>query len=113
MAEELHKTFWLMRLAYQSLVLLLGMPSPTGVADVFAFQNDNTVQAITSDGTTAWTADLSLAYGWWENVVPDFLGGLVALEMRGGQNFDRIVRFDGITGQPSVVYTAANSGIRP
>jgi hypothetical protein len=25
---------------------------------VFAFQNDGTVQAITADGTTAWTADL-------------------------------------------------------
>jgi len=31
------------------------VPSPNGVADVFAFQYDGTVQAITSDGTTAWT----------------------------------------------------------
>ena len=31
-------------------------PSPTGVADVFAFQSDGTVQAITSDGLVAWTA---------------------------------------------------------
>jgi hypothetical protein len=37
------------------------VPSASGVADVFAFQNDGTVQAITSDGTTAWTADVSLA----------------------------------------------------
>jgi len=32
------------------------VPSPSGVADVFAFQDDGTVQAITADGTTAWTA---------------------------------------------------------
>ncbi|HEY1183914.1 MAG TPA: hypothetical protein VGE89_07005, partial [Bryobacteraceae bacterium] len=32
------------------------VPSTSGVADVFAFQNDGTVQAITSDGTVAWTA---------------------------------------------------------
>ncbi len=33
------------------------VPAPTGVADVFAFGNDGTVQTITSDGTTAWTAE--------------------------------------------------------
>ena len=45
------------RIGCQSIVP--AVPSPTGVADVFAFQNDGTVQAITSDGTTAWTADVS------------------------------------------------------
>jgi hypothetical protein len=39
------------------------VPSATGVADVFAFQNDGNVQAITSDGITAWTANVSLAQG--------------------------------------------------
>jgi hypothetical protein len=85
------------------------VPSPTGVADVFAFQNDLTVQAITSDGKTAWTADLSKAYGWGWNVLPDFQGGLVAMESRGGQYLDSIVKLDGMTGQPSVVYTAPNA----
>ena len=57
------------------------VPSPTGVADVFAFNYDGTVQAIRSDGTTAWTADVSQA-GIYEagGIVPDFLGGLVAKE---------------------------------
>jgi hypothetical protein len=58
------------------------VPSPTGVADVFALQNDSTIQAITSDGTTAWT--LCRTSGrrrhapWtYQQVVPDFQGGLV------------------------------------
>ena len=37
------------------------VPSTSGVADVFAFQADGTVQAITSDGITAWTANVSQA----------------------------------------------------
>ncbi len=37
------------------------VPSPNGVADVFAFQNDGSVQAIMSDGITAWSADISTA----------------------------------------------------
>ena len=31
------------------------VPSTSGLADVFALQNDGTVQAIRSDGITAWT----------------------------------------------------------
>ncbi|MFY9726260.1 MAG: hypothetical protein WB579_12515 [Bryobacteraceae bacterium] len=45
------------------------VPSTSGVADVFAFQNDGTVQAITSDGTTAWTANVSYES---EGGVPEF-----------------------------------------
>jgi hypothetical protein len=45
------------------------VPSPSGVADVFAFQQDGTVQAITSDGVTAWSA---LAAGVSD--VPGFSG---------------------------------------
>jgi hypothetical protein len=71
------------------------VPSANGVADVFAFQDDGTVQAITSDGTTAWTADVSQA----ERIIPDFQGGLVAI----GQN--SIWKLDGITGQPYPAYT--------
>ncbi len=44
--------------------IIPAVPSPTGVADVFALQNDGTVQAITSDGITAWTADVSNSGGW-------------------------------------------------
>ncbi len=81
------------------------MPSPTGVADVFAFNSDGTIQAIRSDGTTAWTAHLSSAVGPVFGV-PDFLGGMVAVESQSGVIWDTIVRLDGMTGQPSTLYTA-------
>jgi hypothetical protein len=71
------------------------VPSPSGVADVFAFQNDGTVQAITADGTTAWTADVSQA----GPVLPDFQGGLVVM------GWNSIVGLDGMTGQPKFTYT--------
>ncbi len=91
-------------------LIVPAVPSPSGVADVFAFQGDGTVQAITSDGKTAWTADVSLAYlWWWGNVVPDFQGGLVALESRGGQYLDTIVKLDGITGQPAASYSPSGT----
>jgi len=41
------------------------VPSTTGVADVFAIQNDGTVQAISADGTLAWTAPVSQVLQWW------------------------------------------------
>ena len=75
------------------------VPSTSGVADVFAFQADGTVQAITSDGTTAWTADVSQA----GQVLPDFQGGLVVV----GQN--SIYKLDGITGQPYPGYSFDSS----
>jgi hypothetical protein len=62
---------------------------------VFAFQNDGTVQAITADGTTAWTADVSQA----GPVLPDFQGGLVVM------GWNSIVGLDGMTGQPKFTYT--------
>ena len=71
------------------------VPSTSGVADVFAFQADGTVQAITSDGTTAWTATV----GW--RAMPDFQGGLVTV----GQDGSSIYKLDGITGQPYPAYT--------
>ena len=80
------------------------VPSPSGVADVFAFQCENfdpsqspscwgdvTVQAITSDGTTAWTADLGDA----NPILPDFLGGLVYVDTDTGS----ISRVDGTTAR--------------
>ena len=81
------------------------VPSATGVADVFAFQGDGTVQAITSDGTTAWTADVSQVYGSYLEggpypgyIAPDFQGGLVGLVGNQAGPFS-IVRWDGMTGQ--------------
>jgi hypothetical protein len=82
------------------------VPSATGVADVFAFQDDGTVQAITSDGTTAWTADVSnVDYSRAGSIFPDFQGGLVVVGDRS------IWKLDGTTGQPYPAYTSGNSGI--
>ena len=54
------------------------VPSTTGVADVFAFQNA-TVQAITSDGVTASTADAGNALDPYSAILPDFQGGLILM----------------------------------
>lgn len=83
------------------------VPSSRGVADVFAFQADGTVQAIKSDGTTAWTANLNGANYW--DTVPDFQGGLVivpTVQVYAGQYVaTSIAKLDGITGQPNPAYT--------
>ncbi|HMD69816.1 MAG TPA: IPT/TIG domain-containing protein, partial [Bryobacteraceae bacterium] len=79
-------------------------PSASGVADVFAIQQDGTVEAITSDGTLGWTADVSQAYGWRASILPDFQGGLVVA----GKNstMDNVIwKLDGLTGQPYPAYT--------
>jgi len=77
------------------------VPSASGVADVFAIQNDGTVQAIASDGTVAWTADVSQAYlgSWYKNYIPDFQGGLV-IQGNGGNRNPWIEKLDGVTGAP-------------
>jgi hypothetical protein len=83
------------------------VPSPNGVADVFAFQNDGTVAAITSEGITAWTAQATQG-----NAVPDFNGGLVVVNYQssgGYQTIASIVDLDGITGQPDSTYTPGDA----
>lgn len=82
--------------------LVPAVPSPQGIADIFAFQNDGTVQAITSEGATAWIADVSRAYNWF---LADFQGGLIVMPWDGSQH---IVKLDGITGQPYPAYTITN-----
>jgi hypothetical protein len=77
--------------------ILPAVPSNEGVADVFAFNADGTVQAIKSDGTTAWQTTLS------GTSLPDFQGGLV------NQNGNSITKLDGLTGQPYPTYTANSS----
>ncbi len=76
------------------------VPSSTGVADVFAFQADGTVQAIASDGTTAWTASLPRG----APTVPDFQGGLVVADLA-NQSQQSIMKLDGITGKANHSYT--------
>jgi hypothetical protein len=79
-------------------MIVPAVPSPDGVADVFAFQNDGTVQAITSEGATAWTADITWAWG----ALPDFQGGLLTVEYDG--ETESLVRINGATGQRTVLY---------
>jgi hypothetical protein len=74
------------------------VPSSTGVADVFAAQTDGKVQAVTSDGSTVWTASTNGA----TNLIPDFQGGLVLVTQ------SSIQRLDGMTGSSSTLYTYTN-----
>ncbi|HZU28995.1 MAG TPA: IPT/TIG domain-containing protein [Bryobacteraceae bacterium] len=79
------------------------VPNANGVADVFAFQQDGTVQAITSDGATAWQLDATQI----RSLIPDFQGGLVGLEQTDSTNGNlcALVQFNGLTGQKTTVYS--------
>jgi hypothetical protein len=77
------------------------VPSATGVADVFAFQADGTVQAVTSAGRTAWTANATATTS-----VADFLGGLVVTNLTATP--PSITKLDGMTGAADGTYTAQN-----
>ncbi len=89
--------------------ILPAVPSPTGVADVFAIQDGgNTVQAITSDGATAWTASVS---GTYNQFFPDFQGGLGVLSYTlnaDGTQSSSILKLDGLTGQAYPAYSATS-----
>lgn len=76
--------------------IIPAVPSPSGVADTFAIQNSGAVQAVTANGQVAWTAVLDSNY---TSVNADFLGGMVETTP------SAVKRFDGITGQPSTVYS--------
>jgi Big-like domain-containing protein/IPT/TIG domain-containing protein/galactose oxidase-like protein len=100
------------------------VPSSTGIADVFALQNDCSVQAIASNGTPGWTANIGsqssqLFGGGCKNVVPDFQGGFLSVDKGNPQTPGTpgaIQKFDGITGQPYPAYsvtTPRESGSRP
>jgi hypothetical protein len=81
------------------------VPSDLGVADVFATQWDDTVQAITSDGTVAWTTSLN-EDSFADFFVPDFQGGLVV------GNPARVSRLDGLTGLLTQLYaTTTDEGL--
>jgi hypothetical protein len=79
------------------------VPSATGVADVFALNADCNLQAVTSDGTVAWTANVGTSTDQSGNsscnqFLPDFQGGVV---VNTGQS---IYRLDGVTGAPYPAY---------
>jgi hypothetical protein len=79
--------------------ILPAVPSSTGVADVFALQDSGNVQAITTDGSVAWTASV----GSGNTLLPDFQGGLVVASATS------IQRLDGMTGQMDSQYTYAGT----
>ena len=76
--------------------IYVAVPNYKTVADVFAMQNDGSVQAISRDGTVAWTSSPSPE--WANTVLPDFQGGLVVATDQ------TIYRLDELTGQPSPSY---------
>jgi hypothetical protein len=77
------------------------VPSASGV-DVFAFQSSGTVAAITSDGTTLWTANVSNGYA-----IPDFQGGLVYVTAQ------TVQELNSMTGQPNPAYNYTSSSNLP
>ena len=94
------------------------VPSATGLADVFALQNDGTVQALTSDGITAWSLavpDAAPANGntaWsYASVMPDFQGGLIVSDSLANGGNGSITKVDGLTGQLYPSYNLASPGL--
>lgn len=94
------------------------VPSATGVADVFGIQNDGTVAAITSSGTTVWSVNIAQSGGAINVgtlntsqatavVQPDFQGGLGVWNV----SLNTITKYDGLTGQPYPAYAPGSSTI--
>ena len=76
--------------------IIPAVPSATGVADVFAVQtvgqsaSSQSISAVTSEGSVAWTAVISPPA---RETLPDFQGGMVVL-----RTDNSIVRLNGLTG---------------
>ena len=110
------------------LSIVPAIPSPTSVADVFALNADCTVQAIASNGTTAWTANIGTSttasspeLGGTTSTscnkfLPDFQGGLTIMSQStvpptSGSPLRisaYLQKFDGMTGQAYPAYNLAN-----
>ena len=91
--------------------IMPAVPSSIGLVDVFALQNDGTVQAITSEGVPEWSlavpsgAPLFGSGAWtYASVMPDFQGGLVVTDLLANGGDGSIMKVDGITGQPYPAY---------
>ncbi len=91
------------------------VPSPNGGADVFAFQNDGTIQAIASDGSTMWTAanPTGARPGYQPSAMPDFQGGLILAGVL--PSGPAIFKLDGLTGQayPAFAPSAPSTVVAP
>jgi hypothetical protein len=89
--------------------ILPAVPAATGAADVFAVTDSGQVSAITSDGTTAWTAGVS-----WNGAfaaTADFQGGLIY-----GTSSGSLARLDGLTGSQTFQFVPSGTlrlGDRP
>ncbi len=88
------------------------VPSPSGVADVFALNGDCNVQALTSNGTVAWSVNIGQPPEFSGNLdpcnqfLPDFQGGIVVKsedrtqDPNGTYHYNYHIRkVDGATGQ--------------
>ena len=84
--------------------IIPAVPSPLGIADTFAVQASGNVQAITTDGLVAWTANVGSSY---TSLNADFQGGLVAASPY------TITKYDGMTGQQTSQYTYSNPRVSP
>jgi hypothetical protein len=80
------------------LGVYIAVPNYDAVADVF-LQNHESVQALTSEGTVAWTTSLPQVT-WNTSVLADFQGGAVVADPQ------FIYRLEALTGQPSPPYLA-------
>ena len=91
------------------------VPSASGAADVFAMNGDCNVQALTSSGTVAWTANVGQLPQYSENgncneFLADFQGGVVVKSetstIQNGQvHFQyHLQKLDGMTGQAYPAY---------
>lgn len=84
--------------------IVSAVPTINGLVDVFAFQADGIVDALTSDGNLAWSADASQA----PVAMPDFQGGLILAKETNWPFLDSIVKLDGITGEPYAAFTPSS-----
>ena len=84
------------------ICIIPAVPSSTGLADVFALQTSGNVQAIATNGTVAWTANVGASS--CTNLLPDFQGGLVAVNT----TTPSVRKLDGMTGQSYPAYTHSN-----
>lgn len=89
------------------------VPSASGVADVFAMNGDCTLQAMNSDGTVAWSANIGQGPAGCNQFLPDFQGGV---EVIGVSNYvdgagvtqvqAHLQKLEGATGSADPAYLA-------
>jgi N-acetylneuraminic acid mutarotase len=89
------------------------VPSASGVADVFAMNGDCKLQAMKSDGTVAWSANIGQGPAGCNEFLPDFQGGV---EVIGVSNYvdgagvtlvqAQLQKLEGATGSADPAYLA-------